>query len=356
MEDIGQIAEKYRAVFESNLMGVVISDLDEKIVEANEMFLNMLGYSQEDLREGKVSWSRITAERFDDIDQKKIHELLQYGSIVPFEKEYVHKDGHTIPVLVGASLIRTEPPLSICFALDITRQKNLEKKKDEFIGTVSHELKTPLAILRLQVENLKTDISQDVPKEEIYPALAEIHLQIDQLTRLINDMLNSARFGDNDGVSERTLFDLKKSVQKEVSLLQDLHRRDILLTLCDEPITVNANQDQIMQVTRNFIKNAIQYSPSHSLIRVSISRQEGYAKVCVQDFGIGISEENIARIFDRHYRTTRAEDYAPDGAGFGLYITREIITQHQGEISVRSLEGEGSTFCYTLPLASNGKG
>jgi PAS domain S-box-containing protein len=352
LDDTGQVAEKYRALFESNLIGVVISDLDEKILDANDMFLNLLGYTKEDLAEGKISWSSITPEQFDDIDQKKVNELLHHGNIVPFEKEYAHKEGHTIPVLVGATLIGSEPPLSICFALDITKQKKLEKKKDEFIGTVSHELKTPLAILRLQTENLKSDIAQGASKDVLVPYIDEIHAQIDQLTRLINDMLNSARQGDDSNTVQRTLFDLKACVQKEVSQLQELNGREIVLSMCNEAVIVNANQDQILQVTRNFIKNAIQYSPSHTLIRVFVSIEEDVAQVCVQDFGIGMSEKNIAHIFERHYRETKAGGYAPDGAGIGLHVVREIVMQHQGEISVRSQEGAGSTFCYTLPLAA----
>jgi PAS domain S-box-containing protein len=347
--DIEKISKKYEALFESNMIGIVISDLDEKIVEANDVFLHLVGYTKKDLESGALQWSTITPKKYDEIDQKKIHELLQRGRIIPFEKEYIHKEKGAVPVLVGAALIHSSPPLSICFALDISEQKKLERKKDEFIGTVSHELRTPLAVLKTYAELLKLEILEGDSIEQMMKSMAQIETHIHQLAALITDLLKRAQYGDTGAHIQKKLFNLSKTIGRAVADMQMTSAQHTIVYTETGEFIVRGDEDQIMQVTLNLIRNAVQYSPAHTTINISVMNENDHAKVCVQDFGIGIAPENIPHIFERYYR---AHQHAPGGAGIGLYICREIIQHHQGVLSVSSQPQKGSTFCYTLPLVS----
>src|SRR5690606_28305349 len=131
---------------------------------------------------------------YDDADENKIKELILNKRIVPFEKEYIHKDGHTVPVLVGAEMLNNDLSFGVCFALDIKEMKELEKKKDDFIGTVSHELKTPLSVMRLYADFLKNSIQENASKEELLESITEITSQVDKLAVLITDLHNLARY------------------------------------------------------------------------------------------------------------------------------------------------------------------
>jgi PAS domain S-box-containing protein len=167
-----EVREKYRALFESDMMGITISDLNEHILETNDAFLSMLGYTRDDFRLGRITWSSITPPAYAALDKRKIRELYRKGTISPFEKRYVCKDGTQIPVLVGAALMRLERPYAVSFALDISERKSLEIKKDEFIGTVSHELQTPLAVLKMQLGLFRDDLKSGARQALLERSLA----------------------------------------------------------------------------------------------------------------------------------------------------------------------------------------
>jgi len=341
---------KYQALFDSNMIGVASTDFsaDGIIEKANDAFLSMLGYTQQDLRYGKLRWSVISPQKYDEADDQKIEELFTHTRIVPFEKEYIHKNGHPVPVLVGAETLSREPSFGVCFALDITPMKEQERKKDDFIGTVSHELKTPLSIMRLYSDFLKNSIQENASKEELYDSVNEITSQIDKLSMLITDLLNMARYKAEENLFPMSTLDLCNYSKRVVSEISLLHDRSIIFQ-GEKAVFVKGNQARLTQVVTNLVNNARRYSSNDTDIIVRVFKNESFACVEVEDFGMGISIENQEKIFERHYRINHADGY-PEGAGIGLYICNEIVRHHKGTISVKSELGKGSVFTVKLPL------
>lgn len=344
--------ERFKAFLESNMIGIVLSDLDEKILEANEQFLDIIGYTKKDIENGRLTWSAISPRKYEKLDQKKVKELLRFGTIAPFEKEYIHKKGHLVPVLVGAMHVRLSPVRSVCFAVDITEQKQLEQRKDEFIGTVSHELKTPLAVLKMQISLLKDDIKNGISPKEAEETIADLNQQVDKLTAIISHHLNLARLRDEHTPARTTIFNVGEIVKKVVEDFGLVTNRKIVFKEGAIGCFIRGNELSIAEVFTNLISNALRYSPENKEIRVRIKKDWKSVRIYVQDFGRGIEKKELKKIFERYYRVDRGGEAALGAAGIGLHICKDIIEQHNGRIEVGSIKGKGSTFCCILPLVS----
>ena len=340
---------KYQALFDSNMIGIASTDFQDRILKANDAFLTMIGYSREELESGKLRWSTITPKQYDGADTDKISELSLHKRIVPFEKEYIHKDGHTVPVLVGAELLDEALSVGVCFALDISELKELERKKDDFIGTVSHELKTPLSVMKLYSDFLRNSIEHGASKEEMMESAREISAQVDKLSILITDLLNMARYQTNEppfALTAINLLDCAKDVVNELSLVSE---RNIIFQ-GERAVFVTGNQARLSQVITNLVNNACKYSEPETDIIVHVHKDDKNGYVRVQDFGKGIDPADQQKIFQRYYRIDHANDYN-DGAGIGLYISHEIVKRHGGVLTVESELGKGSTFTIAIPVA-----
>ena len=344
--------EKYRALFESDIIGIAISDLDERLLEANDAFLKLVGYSRDDFRLGRVTWSAITPPSYAALDRRKVRELLKRGAIVPFEKHYVRKDGGEVPVLVGAAAMRISPPLSVCFALDISERKALEVKKDEFIGTVSHELQTPLAVLKMQVGLLRDQIREGARGPLLERSLEDIEEQTGRLSLLIGDLLNLARYAREAGGGKRETCDLRACVKKVVDDARLVSGRRIDFRPGAGSAITFGNERRIAQIVTNLLMNGLRYSKESRRVVVSLRAGGGKACVAIKDSGVGIPPDKLEKIFDRFYRVEHAADYARGASGIGLYVAKEIAHAIGGEIAVESMLGKGSTFTLMLPLAS----
>lgn len=347
-----QAIAKYHALFDSNMIGVASTDFNDTIFHANDAFLSLIGYTKEDVENGTLRWSTISPKEFEDVDNKKMDELFANKTIVPFEKEFIHKKGYTVPVLVGAETIDDTFSIGVCFVLDISQLREFERKKDDFIGMVSHELRTPLTVIKLYADYLKASLGKGDSKRDIDEYLNEIHIQIDKIKLLITDLFNMSRYEAkalNVPITAVNLYSIVREVVTELSLVK---QRKIILKR-GLAVYSNANKERISQVMVNFINNAIRYSEEDIVVRVY--EKPGKACIEVEDFGMGIKKENLAKIFERYYRINHADDYAKEGAGIGLYICNEIIKSHQGEIKVKSKVGHGSTFIIELPLIKRAK-
>jgi PAS domain S-box-containing protein len=344
-----RVMERYKTLFNSNMFGIAATDFDDSVLSANDAFLSMLGYTRADLDNGLLKWSTISPTKYDEADMQKMSELLAHKTIVPFEKEYIHKDGHIVPVLVGAEAFDDNISYGVCFALDISEMKQLEQKKDDFIGTVSHELKTPLSIMKLYANFLETAINDGASKEELLESANEINNQIDKLNILITDLLNMARYQSQEAAFPIAGIDLRECVRKVIAELSLVHDRNIVFQ-GERSVFINGNTARLSQVVTNLVNNAIRYSNPDTDIIVRTYQDHEFAYVQVEDFGIGIREEDQERIFERYYRINHADDYAEKAAGIGLYICNEIIKFHKGTIEVESSLGKGSTFTIKIPL------
>nr|WP_294944448.1 PAS domain-containing sensor histidine kinase [uncultured Mucilaginibacter sp.] len=232
---------------------------------------------------------------------------------------------------------------------DIDEQKQLQRQKDDFLGIASHELKTPVTSIKAYAQVLGAMLSKEGDGRKA-TMVEKMNAQLNRLTNLIGDLLDVTKINSGRIQFNKTRFNFNDVVRDNVEDLQHTTTRHILEMEFGETGEVYSDKDRIGQVITNLITNAIKYSPHADRIIVSTKLEGKDAIVCVQDFGIGIPDDKKYRVFEQFYRVSGSKQHTFPGLGLGLYISAEIIKREGGKMWVNSVEGKGSTFCFSLPV------
>ncbi|WP_428327991.1 PAS domain S-box protein [Mucilaginibacter sp.] len=232
---------------------------------------------------------------------------------------------------------------------DITERKQDDTRKSDFIGMVSHELKTPLTSLTalVQVANSKLKDSED---KFLAGAMEKASVQVKKMIQMINGFLNISRLESGKIAIDMQDFDMEKLIE-EIIDEQELVIRSH--TFCFEPckpVMIHADKDKISSVLTNLISNAIKYSPKGKTVDIKCELKEKDVLVSIRDEGMGIKPEDLENVFKRYFRVTSNQSQHISGFGIGLYLSSEIIHRHDGRIWAESDKGNGSTFYFSLPL------
>jgi len=242
---------------------------------------------------------------------------------------------------------------------DIDEQKHTEqtlrvseenvRRSDDFISMASHELKTPLAVLKIQTQLLQKRLAKQ-GSHDIAAALVRIAAQIQKLERLNRDLLDVSKVqvGRLDYVEET--MDLDELLSEIADAMHQLHPTHTIRIRGGAKTHLVGDRDRLEQVFTNLLSNAIKYSPTADTVEVDIGSSTEAITVCVRDHGIGIPREQREKIFERFYRAVDPRTHALPGLGMGLYIVAGIVKDHGGTITVESERGKGSTIQVTLPL------
>ncbi len=347
-EALRQSQERVHALIDSNIIGIIAAD-GEEIVEANDAFLRMTGYSREDVYNRSVSWVRMTPPEYLSATRQAHQELALHRYMTPYEKEYVCKDGSRLPVLVGGVAFQDNPLQNIDFVLDNSARKELERRKDDFISMASHELKTPLTSLKLQTQLLGKHLAKQGISSAA-PALSRMEVQVRQLERLVGELLDVSKIQAGRLEYVQETVDLDELLQEVIETMQQMSETHTIVQRGAVPGSLIGDKDRLEQVFINLLSNAIKYAPDAPLIEVEVSRAAESVTISVRDQGMGIPCEQREKIFERFYRAFDPSQRAVPGLGMGLYIVAEIVKQHGGTITVESKVGKGSTFHVALPL------
>ena len=224
--------------------------------------------------------------------------------------------------------------------------KRLNAKKDEFIGVAGHELRTPITTIKGYLQLLGDQVPEGSGRNFAEKALR----QVNKLNRLVGDLLDATKI--QAGQLEYNLMPcfLLPLVRESLDTIRQIHTTHPFESdLPTEDIVITADGTKIEQVLINFMTNAVKYSPEGSPIQLSVTKEAGRVFVRVRDSGIGVDRKHQELIFQRYYRVHSVEP-AVGGLGIGLYIAKQIIERHGGEIGVISEEGKGSEFYFSLPL------
>jgi PAS domain S-box-containing protein len=238
---------------------------------------------------------------------------------------------------------------------DITKQKELDRLKTNFVANVTHELRTPLIAIDKSIALLLTgEPGPVVPQQKQFLDIAERNLK--RLANLINDLLDMSKLESGKmsvnlvSISvEKVASDVLKSFEswadsKTISLVKNIDKniKEII-----------ADQDRIIQVFNNLVGNAIKFTPQGGIITINAEKYDSMAKISVQNTGSGIPKDDLKKIFNKFYQTGQHAPTDISGTGLGLSIAKEIIELHGGEIWVESKENKGTSFIFTLPLDGN---
>lgn len=246
------------------------------------------------------------------------------------------------------------PQRFIGSVLDVTDKKNEEQLRNGFISMASHELKTPLTSLQGYLQILKSKTAEECDAFT-RQALQSSERQILKMGAIINGFLNMSRLESGKFQLNLQAAELSQLLESTIDDFRMLNPGVTILFSRNKLVHMYLDREKIEHVLFNLLSNAIKYSQKTSTVTVAYSFDDQQVRVSVKDSGVGIDKQEIGKIFERFYRSTSAKDHHISGFGIGLYLCYEIITMHNGHISVESEPGIGSTFYFHLPLNSNGE-
>lgn len=241
--------------------------------------------------------------------------------------------------------------------LEVSRQQARQQARQEFLGIVSHELKTPVAVLKAYTELLLRKAEIDPQRASDLEVLERMLEQSDRMLAMIEQLLDLQKIETGQFSLEISSFDLTELARRVAENLQLTATGHKVAFRGEDGLMVQADKRRIEEVLSNLLENAVKFSPAGSRIDVAVKRTSGSeadgdeALVSVADQGVGISLQDLARVFERFYQGRGTFHRGHVGLGLGLYIAREIVERHQGRVWAESVEGKGSTFYFTLPLA-----
>ena len=239
---------------------------------------------------------------------------------------------------------------------DITERRRVERMKDEFVSIVSHELRTPLTSIKGYVDLIREGEVGDITEMQ-QSFLDIVTSNTDRLVALINDLLDISRIESGRvelSVEDIGLKETIETVRSQMRTLGDSRRAHTVVDVPEEPIIVSADRDRIIQVLTNLLSNAYKYSPEDSTVTIRAAVEGDFARVEITDQGIGIPEEDQTQLFTKFFRVDSAMSRGVGGTGLGLSIVKSLVELHGGQTRVKSREGDGSTFSFTLPVAGTG--
>lgn len=355
---------KIRRLIDSNIVGVVFSNPESEVYEANDAFLAMLGYTKEDVRSGRLRWRELTPPEWRAPSERAAAQLSVTGTCDVFEKEYFRRDGSRVPVLIGAAAMGDGYKEVVAFVLDITERKRAEEERErlreaqsdltyvsrvltlgELAASFAHEIRQPINAALVSAETVMLLLERSTPDvAELRDATKRMAVE----ARRASDIIDRIQSLYKRSTPRMDAINVNDLVMEMVTLLgaeADRHHVSIRTELESQLPLVAADRVQLQQVLLNLMLNAVDAmkgAPGEMKITSQRSRAD-HVVISVIDSGVGLPTGQVERIFDAFFTTK------PDGTGMGLAISRAIIESHGGLIWARANPERGATFQFSLP-------
>lgn len=356
---------RFSRLVEANIVGVMLVGPNGAILEANDAFLKMVGYTREDLQINSINWVEMTPPEYIQQDKRVLQELAVSGSCAPFEKEYIRKDGSRVPILLGAAQLESDELAWVCFVVDLTESKKIEallrqqaedlsranRLKDEFLATVSHELRTPLNAMLGWATMLR---SSQLDEATTKRAVETIERNARAQNQLINDLLDVSRIITGKlRLNVRPVFLITVIEAAIDSIRPAAEAKNIRIQSLLDPAAgpISGDPDRLQQVFWNLLSNAVKFTPKGGRVQIRSERINSHVEVTVSDTGQGISPEFLPYVFERLQQADSTTTRAHGGLGLGLAIVRHLVELHGGSVHAASAgKGQGATFIVNLPI------
>ena len=282
---------------------------------------------------------------------KPLLALLQSTTTENQSAEIVLADKRTYLATASSVIVEGQQIGRVCIMRDVTHFKELDTMKSEFVATVSHDLRSPLTLMRGYATMLEM-VGELNEQQQGY--VKKIISGVENMSRLVNNLLDLGRIDLGVGlqVDHVTVLDIIERATSALQLQATQKGIDLSVELSkDMPHAVEADQALLHQAVYNLVENAIKYTPDNGRVTIRTSSQPGCLIFAVEDSGIGIAPDDMPRLFEKFYRGKQREARAQHGSGLGLAIVQSIATNHGGKVWVDSVMGKGSTFYLQIPLA-----
>ena len=334
--DIVTKLKQLESVLESMRIGVIVFSEDEEIIFVNSFAKKLSFSSRENLPENISACLKKVINGDEEADQEIA--LSRQGKV-------------TFLKMSCQALSSDSGRLVLLLLDDVSRIHHLENLRREFVGNVSHELKTPVTSIKAAVETLQDGAIDDPVALPRF--LDIISRQADRLNIIIEDLLILSRLENEDDKISLHVLPLSNIISEAVKHCE-LKAKDKKIRIeisCNNFLKAKVNESLLEQAILNLVDNAIKYSAENTLIKVKAFEKDGEVGISVLDQGRGIAQEHLDRVFERFYRVDKARSRSEGGSGLGLSIVKHIAQVHQGRATVSSDLGQGSNFTVYLPAA-----
>ena len=354
LNDTEEERNKINGILKSIADGLIVTDTHNNIILMNQAGEDLLGVRLSEVIDRPIDFA---------IEDKTLREKIRYTfnkktTGYQFDFELPGDDPKHSRILRGRTSViydKNGEEIGIVMIIhDVTHEREVDMMKTEFVSTAAHELRTPLTSIQGFSEILLT--RDNITDEERKKFLSYINTQAVTLAEIVNDLLNISRIESEQGFTlSKEQCEADEIIKHVISQFQDIfqkHRFEVVLT--DKHVKLFMDKEKMEQVLNNILSNAVKYSPEGGVIRVVGEVSENCYQVSVEDRGIGMSPEQVKKIFDKFYRSD-VSDSAPEGTGLGMTIVKYIVEAHQGKVWVDSGLGNGTAVRFTIPIQDKGK-
>lgn len=364
--------QRLRRFYDSGLLGVIFWDMSGRIVEANDKFLEMVGFTRGDLTSGQIDWLNMTPPEFRQLDEDSIAELKATGvNKKPFEKEYIRRDGTRIPISVAGAMLDDERTNGVAFVLDITERRaaeeglrklnaeleqrvrdrtaalqELNRELEAFSYSVSHDLRAPLRAIdgftRILVDDYGSHLDDEGKR-----VCSVIRENTGKMGRLIDDLLSFSRLGRTEmQPSHIDMRGMAFAVFHEITTLEHRARIDFQLEALP---SVVGDPSLMRQVWTNLLGNAVKFSSKRerAVITVTSEIRDVEFVFKISDNGAGFDMQYVSKLFGVFQRLHTTKQF--EGTGVGLALVQRVIHRHGGRIWAEGEPDRGATFYFALP-------
>ena len=361
---------KIRRLVDANIIGIFISGLKGRVLEANDAFLHLVGHDRDDLVSGRIRWTDLTPPEWRERDKRALAELSSNTIAQPYEKEFFRKDGSRVPVLIGGALFEEGGHEGVAFVLDLTERRRAEEAlreeqerlrqleselahmnrvsmMGELATSLSHEITQPIASARNNARAALNFLDRQLPElGEVREALSCIVGDSDRAREIIDRIRDHIRKAPPPKVQ----FDLNEAINEIIVLGRSAIIKNgisVQTRLSEGLFPIHGDRVQLQQVVLNLLLNAVEAmgsrEPGARELLISTEQDHTGVLVAVRDSGPGIDAKHLERVFEAFYTTKSS------GVGMGLSICRSIIDAHGGRLWAEANEPRGAVFQFTLP-------
>ena len=330
---------------DSGVVGVVLWDTSGRIHEANDRFLEVLGYGRAELEAHAFDWARLTPEARREQLPDAIARVKREGIVRAEDRELARKDGAPVFVRLHSTLLDGHD-MVLSVLVDVTDAEAAVRSRDDVLAIVSHDLRNPLSVIAMSAKLLESDL----PEAKRLAQVGIIRRAVAGMNRLIADLLDVTQVATGRLRVDPAPLEVRSICEDArlmfASLLETKHQ-DFRCSVDPEAGMVMADRDRIAQVLANLVGNAHKITPEGGRIEVRADAVAEGVRFMVRDSGPGLASADLPHVFDRFWQARKVRR---GGVGLGLPITKGIIDAHRGRIWVESSAGVGTTFYFTLPL------
>lgn len=331
-EELLAETEKIKTIIANMNEGLIFLDADGRVIMHNESAQKMV-HTKRNAPLHPVGLAVTEREKFEECINRAMN-----GKNAICEIEHLDK---SLQIITNPVLVNKVQTGVVCFIVDITHHKSVEKMKQEFTANVSHELKTPLTSISGYAEMIESGIARD---EDVKSFAAKIHKEAQRLVALIGDIIKLSRLEEEASEQDRlSTIDMEEILSEcHDSLEMNAQKSSVSLEVNSKPCKIRGDREMIYELVYNLCDNAIRYNKQGGSVMLSVEPVDDKVVFTVEDTGIGIPSEHIDRVFERFYRVDKSRSKQTGGTGLGLAIVKHIAEQHEAKIDIESEQQKGT--------------